>query len=711
MKHALLLLSLFCAIPLVQAQDLQVASVSPAHGSANVALTTPVSITFNQAINPADSLLIFPLDTLLQQQLSDPSRVSLSPDGRTITFNLTHQADRDYLWVVFYAKSISGNRLAQRYTFYYTTASTAGEHTVSGHLVEFSSGGPGEIYPRLATSSVASWQMPRLTLSISAASSSGQTPPSRLLISQPPTVQSGHLGNWLVLLTTSPSLEITTISRITVSAPDGAFTLDYVRPGTYYLLALFFEPGNLGEPAGYGIYDANQDGTPDALQIPPDLSGLNVPVIRLITTTALEAAALAQSAFQAEASDAQIVFLMGFADTTGRSLIWNFTAYVPSQDTAYTLEVRGGAPGALKPIMSRPYRQMQPLPLNDMQDSDTIVAAFMNRFPSRQYSNFQLMAGQLYHWFIGQGFLQPSLYPVDPELLIWLVQERRPLAAPLQGELEYSAVYNLQGNEQVAYEPIRAKAALNAALEKAPSRQEGDGIVGFEVSPFDPFSGKASEWSVDLVSGGQALQVRLANNLVIHMDTLEVDWRSRPKLPYPDMVDSDQAAETTLAHNATEFLAALSYGWGRLVGGFLGPDYGLEVDANTPLYGILLTGGDPWKEARYFVHMGTGAFVAEQVLTAREAAPVSFTGGLRAVYPHPVGREATIEVVLMQSSSLTLRVYNVLGQEVGRIFEGFLPAGAHQLRWQPEALPAGIYLLQLQQSGQVYHRSIVVSGQ
>jgi hypothetical protein len=109
--------------------------------------------------------------------------------------------------------------------------------------------------------------------------------------------------------------------------------------------------------------------------------------------------------------------------------------------------------------------------------------------------------------------------------------------------------------------------------------------------------------------------------------------------------------------------------------------------------------------------MGTGAFVTEQVLTTREAAPASFTGGLRAVYPHPVGREATIEVVLMQSGPLTLRVYNVLGQEVGRIFEGFLPAGTHQLRWQPEALPAGIYLLQLQQSGQVYHRSVVVSGQ
>ncbi|WP_054684056.1 Ig-like domain-containing protein [Rhodothermus marinus] len=90
MKRLMLLLTLTLAAA-AQAQDLEVVSTTPAHGSASVDLTTAVSITFNKAISPTDSLFILPLDTLLQQQLTDPSRVTFSPDSTTITFNVTHQ--------------------------------------------------------------------------------------------------------------------------------------------------------------------------------------------------------------------------------------------------------------------------------------------------------------------------------------------------------------------------------------------------------------------------------------------------------------------------------------------------------------------------------------------------------------------------------------------------------------------------------------------
>ncbi len=632
MKRQMLLLTLALAVT-VQAQDLEVVSTTPAHGSAGVDPATAVSITFNKAINPADSLFIVPLDTLLQQQLTDPTRVAFSPDGKTITFNVTHQTDRDYTWVVHHAKGTDGSRLARRYVFHYTTAAETGPYTLSGQLVEMQGGlnkQPLKIPRLFSFRPLNTSSRPSLTPPSPTPSDTGFPPAATSRF----WIQSGHLGNWYVALWPTPEPEGDPV-RVAVSNPDGTFSIEYVRPGTYYLWA-FFLAFDFESPLGIGFYDQNGDMAPDPLQVSGDLSALTIPVLFLEPLTALQAAQVAQAALLGVAADAQIVFIQGSPDENGRALFWGFTAYSPGQQTAYGISTMGQIlAGPPQPLPSpTPYDQMAPLPLDNMADSDVIIAAYRSRFPAAGNTSFFLLqAGQLARYFDGFSILPIALYPLDPDQPIWLAQEFRSLQPPLQGDLEYSAAYDLNGTELVTYEPATAVEALQAAWQQvAPAKRilQSDGIVDFSSYSFDPYSGKASNWTVNLVAGGQAFRLQLSNTLVTYIDTLsQTDWTNAPKIPFPEIIDSDQAADTALTHSAADFLNThagdMVFSWIR--GGFLAEQYGLQIDPGTPLYALTLEAyprqtatkraeSRPLGQAfaTYFVDMTTGAFVGAQTI-------------------------------------------------------------------------------------------------
>jgi len=64
--------------------------------------------------------------------------------------------------------------------------------------------------------------------------------------------------------------------------------------------------------------------------------------------------------------------------------------------------------------------------------------------------------------------------------------------------------------------------------------------------------------------------------------------------------------------------------------------------------------------------------------------------------PNPVAPGTTIAFELQQSETLTLIVFNMLGQEVAILANGVLPAGRHHYSWNGAGLPAGIYFYRLQ---------------
>jgi hypothetical protein len=70
---------------------------------------------------------------------------------------------------------------------------------------------------------------------------------------------------------------------------------------------------------------------------------------------------------------------------------------------------------------------------------------------------------------------------------------------------------------------------------------------------------------------------------------------------------------------------------------------------------------------------------------------------LRQNYPNPFNPSTTIEFDLPHSSLVTLKVYNILGQEVATLINGSEgPAGLNSVKFNAGNLAGGVYLYHLQ---------------
>lgn len=70
-----------------------------------------------------------------------------------------------------------------------------------------------------------------------------------------------------------------------------------------------------------------------------------------------------------------------------------------------------------------------------------------------------------------------------------------------------------------------------------------------------------------------------------------------------------------------------------------------------------------------------------------------FSWSLEQNYPNPFNPATSIRVYAGYDAATSIRVYDILGREVDRLFEGWLERGAHLFRFDPGAngLPTGVY--------------------
>jgi hypothetical protein len=64
-------------------------------------------------------------------------------------------------------------------------------------------------------------------------------------------------------------------------------------------------------------------------------------------------------------------------------------------------------------------------------------------------------------------------------------------------------------------------------------------------------------------------------------------------------------------------------------------------------------------------------------------------------YPNPFNPSTTIEYQIAKSGMTTLKVYNLLGQEVATLVDGMVPAGSHEVTFDPSRLSSGVYFYTL----------------
>ena len=68
---------------------------------------------------------------------------------------------------------------------------------------------------------------------------------------------------------------------------------------------------------------------------------------------------------------------------------------------------------------------------------------------------------------------------------------------------------------------------------------------------------------------------------------------------------------------------------------------------------------------------------------------------LQNAYPNPFNPSTEITFSLPQDGHVRLSVYNIMGQEVDMIFEGFQSYGLHSYTWKANTFPSGIYYIRL----------------
>ena len=81
-----------------------------------------------------------------------------------------------------------------------------------------------------------------------------------------------------------------------------------------------------------------------------------------------------------------------------------------------------------------------------------------------------------------------------------------------------------------------------------------------------------------------------------------------------------------------------------------------------------------------------------------DAIPVYFE--LHQNFPNPFNPSTTIRFTLQKSEHMTLKIFNLAGQEVARLVDDVLSAGEHQVHWHADGWPSGIYLYKLFIGGQ-----------
>ncbi len=65
-------------------------------------------------------------------------------------------------------------------------------------------------------------------------------------------------------------------------------------------------------------------------------------------------------------------------------------------------------------------------------------------------------------------------------------------------------------------------------------------------------------------------------------------------------------------------------------------------------------------------------------------------------FPNPFNPQTNISYSLMEAGFVTLRVYNIMGQEITTLVEKDMQAGRYNVAFVADGLPSGVYMYRLQ---------------
>jgi hypothetical protein len=87
-------------------------------------------------------------------------------------------------------------------------------------------------------------------------------------------------------------------------------------------------------------------------------------------------------------------------------------------------------------------------------------------------------------------------------------------------------------------------------------------------------------------------------------------------------------------------------------------------------------------------------------IDSESSSSVAPTQYLLNAYPNPFNPSTLIQYTLPEAGNITISVFNVLGQQVRTLAEGTRSSGAHTITFNATGLPAGMYVVRLESTGQ-----------
>jgi len=107
-----------------------------------------------------------------------------------------------------------------------------------------------------------------------------------------------------------------------------------------------------------------------------------------------------------------------------------------------------------------------------------------------------------------------------------------------------------------------------------------------------------------------------------------------------------------------------------------------------------INGGNQYYAGAAYIYCTEGDIVTSVSTPPEQTLPIEYD--LKQNYPNPFNPVTTIEFDLPRASTVTLKIYTILGEEITTLVSDKLPAGTHRYFWNPSALASGVYLYRIE---------------
>ena len=93
-------------------------------------------------------------------------------------------------------------------------------------------------------------------------------------------------------------------------------------------------------------------------------------------------------------------------------------------------------------------------------------------------------------------------------------------------------------------------------------------------------------------------------------------------------------------------------------------------------------------------------------LSVKDVNPLPETFTLHPPYPNPFNPTTTIKYDLSESAFVTLKIYNMLGQEIVTLVNETITPGYYSMDWNPENLATGLYIIELKVGDKTFNQNL-----